>query len=117
MAEEEKPAGVEPLSCDLSRFREQIAALERLAILFVGRECRPCEPFLEALSEAEAEGYLGMDVAVVAVDDPQCDALAEELGVEDLPTVIVYSKGQEVGRVTPTGNYKEDIARLIDLSE
>jgi thioredoxin-like negative regulator of GroEL len=116
MAEEEKE-GVEPLSCDLSRFREQISGLQRIAIVFLGKECRPCEPFLEALSEAEAEGYLGMDVAVVAVDDPQCDALAEELGVEDLPTVVVYARGQEVGRVTPTGNYKEDIAKIIDLSE
>lgn len=113
----------EELSCDLSKFREQVASKERIAVTFVGKEFAGSEAFLEALGQAYEKGFFGgMEVAVVPVDNETCDALAEKEGVEFLPQTCVYSRGKKVGCVTPTdgdakAGYQQTIEKLIDLSE
>ncbi|MFA5186459.1 MAG: hypothetical protein WC551_08290 [Patescibacteria group bacterium] len=113
----------EELSCDISKFREQVASKERIAVTFVGKEFVGSEPFLNALGQAYESGYFGnMEVAVVPVDNETCDALAEKEGVDVLPRVCVYARGKRVGCVSPgdgdaQAGYQKTIEKLIDLSE
>jgi hypothetical protein len=120
MAEETE---TEELSCEVAKYREQLKQKKRIAVTFVGKEFPSTETYVNALVQAYEEGFFGdMEMAVLAVDSEECDALAEKEGVEELPQTCVYSYGQKVGSVTPTDDdaqiaYKESIAKLIDLSE
>lgn len=112
----------EELSCDISKYQEQIRGKKRIAVTFVGREFPSTEGFIEVLGEAYEKGYFGeMEMAVIPVDSQECDTLAEHEKVDDLPTVCVYSEGKRVGCVTPNDSdakagYRKTIEKLIDLS-
>jgi len=113
----------EELSCDISKYQEQIKDKKRIAVTFVGKEFPGTEGFIEALGDAYDRGYFGeMEMAVVPVDSEECDTLAEHENIEVLPTVCVYSQGRRVGCVTPNDQdsktgYRKTIEKLIDLSE
>jgi len=110
----------EQLSCDINKFRETIAEKDRIAVIFLGKEMPMTEGFISALSKADQEGFFGqMELAIVPVDNQECDALAEREEVEVLPTIKVYSRGEEVGKVVPPEGdvgYFQTIGQLIDLS-
>lgn len=111
------------LSCDISKFQEQVKGKKRVAVTFVAKEFPATERYIEALGQAYEEGYFGeMEMAIIPVDSQECDQLAENEKVEVLPSTCVYSYGKRVGRATPNDQdakqgYKETIAKLIDLSE
>jgi len=115
--------GEEELSCDISKYREQIKDKERIAVTFVGKQFPGTESFIEALGNAYEKGFFGkMEMAVLPVDSQECDTLAEQEKVEQLPTVVVYNHGKKIGEVTPTDadaqtGYRKTIEKIIDLSE
>lgn len=113
----------EELSCDISKFREQVCKRGRFGVIFAGKEFPGTKAFLDSLGEAYNEGYFGnMELGVIPVDSEECDSLAEHEKVDELPTVVVYNNCKKVGEVTPTtadakAGYRETIKKLIDLSE
>ena len=116
----------EALSCDVTKYREQLCAEPgRKAITFVGKDFPGTEGYLNALAEADGKGFFGeMTLGVLPVDSEECDHLAEAEGVEELPRTVVYDckEGRlvKVGVVSPSQDdteYRQAIERLIDLSE
>lgn len=113
----------EVLSCNISKYQEQLKNKGRIAVTFVAKEFAGTESFLEALGRAYEDGYFGeMEMAVIPIENQECNTLAEHEGVEDLPTTRVYSHGKVVGTVKPTdadatSGYLKTIEKLIDLSE
>ena len=76
--------------------------------------CEPCKtlsPLLERLAE-EADG--AFDLAKVDVDANQ--EFASKFGVRNIPTVLIFDKGELVGRqvgVAPKNVYAEAIDALL----
>lgn len=111
------------LSCDISKYRQQVLSKDRFGVIFAGKEFPGSEPFIDAMGKAYDAGYFGnMELGVIPVDSQECDRLAEVEKVEQLPTVVVYSHGKKIGEVTPTEEdakvgYRKTIEKLIDLSE
>ena len=111
------------LSCDISKYEEQLKDKKRIAVTFVGKEFPGSESYLEALGQAYEGGFFGeMEMAVIPVDNKECDALADHEGVEVLPRTNIYAHGKKVGSVSPNDGdakvgYKKTIEKLIDLSE
>lgn len=64
---------------------------------FTARWCGPCRT-LDALLTVLAGEYAGR-VRFVAVDVNDEPALADRFGVRSMPTLVVWRRGREVGRV------------------
>jgi len=110
------------LSCDVSRYHEQIKDKKRIAVTFVAKEFPATESYLAALGRAYDDGFFGeMEMAVIPVDSQECDKLAEHEKVEVLPRTCVYSYGKQIGCLSPKdddakASYRKIIESLIDLS-
>jgi thioredoxin len=80
-------------------FEQEVLRCELPVLVEFGSErCAPCKtmaPELEALAR-ELEGK----ASIVTVDVDQCPALARELGVQSVPTFVLFHQGRPVtGRV------------------
>jgi len=111
------------LSCDISQFFEQIKGKKRIAVTFVGKDFPATESYINALGEAYDQGYFGeMEMAIIPVDSPDCDKLAEHEKVDVIPRTCIYKLGKQIGCLSPndsdaTVGYRKAIEGLIDLSE
>lgn len=111
------------LSCDISKYHEQIKDKKRVAVTFVAKEFPGTEAYLEALGKAYEDGFFGeMEMAIIPVDTQECDKLADNEKVEKLPSTCVYAHGKPVACVVPNDGdaktgYQKTIEKLIDLSE
>jgi thioredoxin 1 len=60
--------------------------------------CGPCRMMLPILQELAAENFHSLKIAKINSDDNS--ALAAELSVRSIPTMILFVDGKEVHRVT-----------------
>lgn len=78
-------------------FRDLVAGGVTLVDVW-GPLCQPClalRPHVESMAEARAA-----DLRVVALEAPKARRLLMEMKVMGLPTFLLFSDGEEVGRLT-----------------
>ena len=98
------------MTANQDNFRSIVVASKRPVLVeFWSHSCKPCkilEPHLTALAEKHKE------LRVVKVNSDENPLLAEDLGVQLLPTLIVYQGGEakrrQVGAPKP-----EELAELV----
>ncbi|KAL8518825.1 hypothetical protein ACS0TY_009974 [Phlomoides rotata] len=80
-----------------------------MVIDFTATWCGPCQYILPAINEfAEKYG----DVEFIKIDVDELDDVAQEFGVQAMPTFILMKRGKEVDKVV--GAKKEDLQKKIE---
>lgn len=80
-----------------------------IAIYFTASWCGPCKLILPAVNEF-AEKYA--DVDFIKIDVDELDDVAQEFGVQAMPTFILMKKGKQVDKVV--GAKKDDLQKKIE---
>uniref|UniRef100_A0A2P2Q2Y2 Thioredoxin domain-containing protein n=1 Tax=Rhizophora mucronata TaxID=61149 RepID=A0A2P2Q2Y2_RHIMU len=81
-----------------------------LVIEFTANWCGPCR-FVEPMMKELAATYT--DVDFVRIDVDEMAGIAEQFGVQVLPTFLLLRKGKEVGKVT--GVKKKELQNKIEI--
>ncbi len=79
-------------------FQSVVKSSERLVVDFWAPWCGPCRMLAPTL-EALAKDYKGK-VTFAKLDTDKSPGTAMSLGISGIPTLIFFSKGQQVERVT-----------------
>ncbi|XP_042052931.1 thioredoxin H-type-like [Salvia splendens] len=80
-----------------------------IVVDFTATWCGPCKQILPAINEF-AEKYTEVDFIKIDVDE--LDDVAEEYGVQAMPTFILIKKGKQVDKVV--GTKKDDLQNKIE---
>lgn len=80
-----------------------------IVIDFTATWCGPCQYIQPAVNEF-AEIYT--DVDFIKIDVDELEGVAQEFGVQTMPTFILLKRGKEVDRVV--GAKKEDLKKKIE---
>ncbi|KAL1550969.1 thioredoxin H-type-like [Salvia divinorum] len=80
-----------------------------IVVDFTATWCGPCKQILPAINEF-AEKYTEVDFIKIDVDE--LDGVAEEYGVQAMPTFILIKKGKQVDKVV--GAKKDDLQNKIE---
>ncbi|KAG6407866.1 hypothetical protein SASPL_130866 [Salvia splendens] len=81
----------------------------KLVVDFIAAWCGPCQYIQPAVNEF-AETYT--DVDFIKIDVDELDDVAQEFGVQTMPTFVLMKRGKEVDKVV--GAKKEDLRKKID---
>ncbi|KAH6770691.1 hypothetical protein C2S52_015494 [Perilla frutescens var. hirtella] len=80
-----------------------------IVIYFTASWCGPCKHILPSVNEF-AEKYA--DVDFIKIDVDELDDVAQEFGVQAMPTFILMKKGKEVDKIV--GAKKDDLQKKIE---
>ncbi|XP_057777085.1 thioredoxin H2-like [Salvia miltiorrhiza] len=80
-----------------------------IVVDFTASWCGPCKQILPAINEF-AEKYA--DVDFIKIDVDELDDVAEEYGVQAMPTFILIKKGKQVDKIV--GAKKDDLQNKIE---
>jgi len=98
--------GTDWIAC--KSFKKTMKEQNATVVLFFSQDCGPCA---EVIQEFQKVGdHPG--VAYAAIDVGVCDKVADGQQVDETPTIVVNSRGNEVYRLAMTGNIKTDLATL-----
>ncbi|MDE7160029.1 MAG: thioredoxin family protein [Muribaculaceae bacterium] len=78
------------------KYDEFIKSNTKVLIEFYAEWCGPCQtmgPIME-----EVQGMVGEDVSIAQIDIDKNEAEAKALGIEIVPTFIIYKNGKEAWR-------------------
>ena len=81
-----------------SGFQQLVGGQRPVLIDFYADWCGPCKAFAPVLDRFKQE--VGGDVRIVKIDIDKNQALAQRLGVQSIPTVMLYQGGELKWRVT-----------------
>lgn len=107
MSSQSDAAPAEPIHLtDADEYADIVSRYETILVDFYADWCGPCqmmEPAIEALAEDTA-------AAVLKVDVDQFQALASQHDVQGIPTLLVYTDGEQAERMVgaQTGDALED---------
>ncbi len=105
-------AGPHTLTLDADNFdREVLKADVPVVVDFWAQWCGPCQMVGPIIDELATE-YQGR-VKVGKVDVDSAGALATQYGVQNIPTVLVFQKGQPVERLVGA-RAKRDYKKVVD---
>ena len=79
---------------NLKEFNEKIAS-GRVLVDFFATWCGPCKmlsPLLEEIDERKEAG----DLLIVKVDVDEAGAIAQQFGIQSIPTLIIFENGKVV---------------------
>ncbi|KAA8533029.1 hypothetical protein F0562_032854 [Nyssa sinensis] len=91
-------------------FESKKATRKLIVIDFKASWCQPCQ-FMEPIFNNLAAQY--KDVEFVQIDVDELMTVAQELGVEAIPTFILLKEGNEVAKIV--GPNKEELRQKIEL--
>lgn len=91
--------------------REVIDAQAPVLVDFYSDSCIPCKRMSPILSQIESE--YSEKVKIVKVNTNFEKALVEKFSIQAAPTLILFSKGEEVSRIRGAAK-KDEIIQLID---
>jgi thioredoxin len=86
---------------DSSTFDDAIASADALLVDFWAPWCRPCLMLAPVLKEIHDELAPRFQIAKLNVDDNP--ALSDRFGIQGIPCMIMFKKGEEVGRIVGMG--------------
>lgn len=92
-------------------------------VIFMGTWCEDSHFIIPRFYKTlDSAGFDKNKISLIAVDRTKKDLtnLATTLNITNVPTIIVYKKGKEIGRVIEygnTGKYDEEVAALINGSK
>lgn len=102
------------MELDLASYALEVEFYEGIILVdFYGNNCFPCKELLPILEEVALD-YRD-DIKVCKINVSENMAIAKELRVMGLPTLIVYKDGQIVNRCTGVQN-RLSIDKLIEDS-
>ncbi len=77
-------------------FQQLIASDKPVLVDFFAEWCGPCKmmaPYLKAVKEK-----MGEDLTIVKIDIDKNPALASQLKIQSVPTMVLYQRGQQLWR-------------------
>lgn len=92
-------------------FKEDIAK-DTVLVDFWAEWCGPCRILHPILEEIQSERN---DLKIISLDIDKSPDIAVELGVQSIPTMILFKDGQEVKRIVGALP-KRDLEKAIDES-
>jgi hypothetical protein len=95
-------------TCDTDFIRDTISKSDK-AIAIAWSKSAEMNELVEKVSELESSG-----IPVFVLDCDSCGKVSDDFKVKPGETII-FQKGKEVGRVTPTGS-PEDIAKIREIA-
>ena len=103
--------------CNLDIFKRAVRDNEDLGVFVSKENCPVCDIFDEVVARINEEvdtPLVGIDLPEKEDDDP-CSKVADYLRVEKTPTFIRFVRGQERGRLVPSGEPERDLEDLRRL--
>lgn len=98
-------------SCDPG-WLEKLKKGQDKVVIATWKEGSPgVDRYLESLQQLEDQG-----IPVFVVDATSCPKIADSLNTKESGETVVFSKGKEVGRLTPGGNPSDDLAKVKDMA-
>ena len=97
----DRPVANETAAHSAAEFQHKVLrARTPVVVDFYARWCVPCRRL--ALTLARVAPDYARRVAFVKVDTDRVPGVAVRVGIESLPTLVLFEKGQEVGRLVGT---------------
>lgn len=75
--------------------QEVLQSKQKVLVDFFATWCGPCKMLTPILKEIAAENA---NIKVVEVDVDECEALAQQYGIQAMPTLLVFENGKETKR-------------------
>lgn len=82
---------------------------------FFATWCGPCQMLSPVIDEISEDPELNLTVGKVDID--KCQDIAQNFGIQSIPTIILFKAGQEAKRImgfVPKENLKEQILDCIN---
>ena len=98
-----------------SGFQQLVNSERPVLIDFYADWCGPCKAFSPVLDKFKQE--VGGDVRVVKINIDKNQTLAQQLGVQSIPTVMLYQMGVQKWRVTGAPSLsamRQEVAKLAN---
>jgi thiol-disulfide isomerase/thioredoxin len=117
----ENKKGYTPNAAAITALKNNIDSIQLLT--FLGTWCSDSHYIIpKFFSLLDAAGFPGDRLTVIGVDRKKTTLshLTEALNVKNVPTIIVYKNGKELGRVVEYGKYgmfDKELAEIINTSK
>ena len=94
----------------MSRFSELIKQDTPVLVDFFAEWCGPCKAMAPILKDVKDS--LGESVSIIKIDVDKNQALASQLNVKGVPTLILYKSGKQIWRQSGVVQ-KSDLLQII----
>lgn len=101
---------------DSQNFENEVLNNKNFVLVdFFATWCGPCQMLSPVIDEISEDPELNLTVGKVDID--KCQDIAQNFGIQSIPTIILFKAGQEAKRImgfVPKENLKEQILDCIN---